>query len=65
MGIEDGGLTNALIEEAEDDLDWEECPCCGDIAWLRVVAAYARGTCWVVFCGGCGKPVMEKWNLLS
>lgn len=64
MGIEDGGPTEVHLEPADDEADWEECPCCGEDRWLRAIAAYQRGTCWVIFCAGCGKPIQEKWGIL-
>jgi hypothetical protein len=64
MEIEEGGPTEALIEPANSEAEWEECPCCGECNWLRVVAAYATGACWVIYCGGCGKKLDGKWNRL-
>lgn len=64
MGIEDGGVTEAIIEPADDDADWERCPCCGDVGWMRLIAAYSRGSCWVIYCGSCGKPIEKRWNML-
>lgn len=64
MGVEDGGLTNALVESAVDDMDDEDCPCCESSNWLRAVAAYTSGSCWVIYCGGCGKTVQRRWNIV-
>jgi len=63
MSIEDGGVNDAVIEDASDEED-ELCPICHDLAWERVVAIYPRGTCWVLFCGSCGKPFQKKWTML-
>lgn len=64
MSIEESGFKEAIVEEGDEEADWEECPCCGDTDWVRAIAVYERGTCWVLFCGGCGKPIQEKWNIL-
>ena len=65
MGIEDGGLVEAIVEGAEDEVeDMGACPCCHELAWVRLIAAYARGSCWVLYCGNCGKPTHEQWNIL-
>ena len=64
MGIEDGGLTEVVIEGADEDVDHEYCPGCEVTNWLRAISVYGRGTCWVVFCGGCGRTVEERWNIL-
>jgi len=63
MGIEDGGLVDALIEDVSDEED-SLCPACNDMLWLRVVAVYPRGTCWVLYCGACGRMLQERWNML-
>lgn len=67
MGIEESGLSDALVESAEEDNDWENCPCpgCKEAIWLRLVAVYGTGTCWVVYCGGCGKTIQKQWNFIS
>ena len=65
MGIEDGGLVEAIVEDASDVTEDEgPCPCCHELHWLRVIAAYARGACWVIYCGNCGKPIEERWSIL-
>jgi len=64
MGIEDGGLNEVHVESVEDDSEWEECPCCETSNWLRAIAAYPRGACWVVYCGDCGKTIQERWNIV-
>ena len=69
VSVEDGGLSEALIEpagEAAGPMDnWDEwCPTCEIEAWLRLVAAYRGGAYWAVFCSGCGKVCQERWNLL-
>ena len=63
MSIEDGGLDDAIIESAEDETDWEECPVCEEANWLRAVAAYPNGACGVIYCGGCGKTIQKRWNI--
>jgi hypothetical protein len=63
MGIEDDDLAEVIIESAEDETDWEECPCCEAAEWLRAIAAYPKGACWVIYCGGCGKTVQKRWTI--
>ena len=62
MGVEDSGLTEVLVEPAEDED--EACPCCEADNWLRAIAAYNRGACWVIYCGDCGRPVQHRWNII-
>jgi len=62
MSIEDGGLAEAIVESADEE-DWEDCPCCGYSDWLRAIATYPGGACFVVYCGECGKPVQKRWNI--
>jgi len=64
MGIEDGGPTEVHVEPADEDADWERCPACEEVQWLRAIAAYEKGACWVIYCGGCGKPIEKRWNIL-
>jgi hypothetical protein len=63
MSIESDGLNEVLIEDCSDEED-ELCPCCNDLNWLRLVAAYPRGACWVIYCGSCGKSFQERWNII-
>ena len=63
MGIESGGPRDIIVEDASDEND-EVCPCCNDMDWLRAIVAYKKGACYVIFCGGCGKPVEERWTIL-
>jgi len=62
--IEGDGLREILIEAADDDMDWERCPCCEHLEWLRIIAGYKRGACWVIFCAACGGIVEERWTSL-
>jgi hypothetical protein len=62
MSIEDGGPNEVIIEAAEDED--EICPVCEDENWLRVIAAYTKGSVWVIYCGTCGRTTEERWNLL-
>ena len=62
MGIEDGGPTGIIVEDASEDDD-ELCPCCDDLDWLRAIATYKKGACYVIFCGSCGKTIEEKWTI--
>jgi hypothetical protein len=64
MGIEDSGLVEVIVEDADEDADFETCPCCGYTAWFRAVAAYREGACWVIFCAHCGKPIEKRWNIV-
>lgn len=64
MGIEESGLTEVHVEPADEEADWEVCPCCGYTQWFRAIAAYRKGACWVLYCGSCGKPLQKKWNIL-
>jgi len=63
MGVEDGGPVEICVEPADDDWD-EICPCCEESNWVRAIAGYRTSACWVVFCGGCGKIIQKRWNLL-
>lgn len=49
------------LEDASGDED-ELCPDCEDMDWLRLIADYKNGVCYVIYCGSCGKPVEKKWN---
>ena len=62
MSIEDGGPKDYIIEEVEGEV--EDCPCCETNNWLRAIAAYERGTCWVIYCADCGRTAEERWNIL-
>jgi len=63
MGIEDGGLREVIVEDATDEEE-ECCPCCGGERWVRAIAAYNSGACWVLYCADCGKPLQKKWTIL-
>lgn len=63
MTIEEGGPLDYVLEDCSDEED-EWCPVCEEVVWLRLIAAYQRGTCWVLFCAGCGRTFKEKWTLL-
>lgn len=63
MSIEEGGLTDLFIEDANEAADFENCPCCERSNWLRAIAAYTRGACWVIYCGDCGRAFEERWNI--
>jgi hypothetical protein len=63
MSVEDGGPVEVWVEPADDDWD-EVCPGCEKDTWLRAIAGYRTGACWVVFCGGCGKTIQKRWNIL-
>jgi hypothetical protein len=62
MGIEDGGLVEVHVEQADDED--EACPCCEADDWVRAIAVYPKGACWVIYCGGCGKVIQQKWNII-
>ena len=65
MGIEDGGLDEVIVEGAEDEADdMGACPRCHELAWIRMIAVYARGSCWVICCGNCGDIIEKRWNVL-
>ena len=65
MGIEDGGPEEVIVESAADVTEDEgDCPCCHEVNWLRAIVRYARGACWVIYCGECGKTIEERWNIL-
>jgi hypothetical protein len=61
MSIEDGGPQDFLLEAADED---EVCPICDADNWLRAVAIYKRGACWIIYCGDCGRTIEERWNIL-
>ena len=63
MSIEDGGLVDAIIECCNDEEE-ELCPSCNDMDWLRLIAGYQKGACWVIYCGTCGKTFEERWNII-
>jgi hypothetical protein len=65
VGVEDGGIVDLILELAEESAEDEgPCPCCGEFDWLRAIASYMGGACWVVFCGGCGRPLEQRWNII-
>ena len=65
MGIEDGGPTEVIVEAADDAVEeLGACPCCHELNWLRAIAAYRSGACFVIYCGNCGKTVEERWNIV-
>lgn len=64
MGIEESGLFDIIVEDASEEEAFEECPCCGAEHWLRAIACYIKGACWVIYCAGCGKPVQKRWNII-
>jgi hypothetical protein len=64
MSIEESHPDEVHLEPADEQAEWEECPCCGESTWYRLIAAYVRGACYVIYCGGCGKPFEQKWNIL-
>ena len=64
MSVEEARPAEVIIEPIEE---WESdgpCPCCEVEVWLRLVARYSRGCCWVIFCSGCGTLVQKRWTLL-
>jgi hypothetical protein len=63
MSIEDGSPHDLILEDASADEE-ELCPACESMRWLRLIAAYTRGACYVVYCGDCGKPSDARWTIL-
>ena len=64
MEIEYGQPHDCILEDASEDEEFEKCPCCGDNHWLRLIACYEKGACWVIYCAGCGKPVQKRWTII-
>jgi len=62
MSIEDGGPNDVIIEGAANEE--EICPICEGEDWIRVIAAYDKGSVWVIFCGYCGRTTEERWNII-
>ena len=62
MSIEDGGPKDLILEDAEAET--EVCPVCESENWLRAIAGYTNGACWVIFCADCGRTIEERWNIL-
>jgi hypothetical protein len=56
-----GKPIDLIIEDASTDED-ELCPSCEDMDWLRLIADYKNGVCYVIYCGECGKPAEKRWN---
>jgi len=65
MGIENGGLVETYIGAVEDidEIDQWNCFICGGEEWVRLIAIYAKGSCWVTFCGECGTVVQKRWSI--
>jgi len=63
MSIEESGVEGFHIEEAGAEVDYEDCPCCGETEWLKLRVDYKRGACHVIYCVECGKPVEERWSI--
>jgi hypothetical protein len=57
----EGKPVDLMLEDASSDED-ELCPACNDMKWLRLIADYKNGVCYVIYCEACGKPVEKKWN---
>ncbi len=57
----DGASMDIILEDAEEE---EECPICEGDRWLRAIAVYERGSCWVIYCADCGRSIEERWNTL-
>lgn len=51
-----------IVEPAE--YETEICAHCEADDWMRAIAIYARGCCYVIYCGGCGKSIEERWTEL-
>ena len=62
MSIEDATPRDVIVEAA--DTETEQCPACESENWLRAIAGYDKGACWVIFCADCGKTLDERWNML-
>jgi hypothetical protein len=56
-----GPPLDLILEDASAEED-ELCPSCNDMLWLRLIADYKNGICYVIYCASCGKPVETKWN---
>lgn len=63
MGIEAGTPIDFILEDASAEED-EVCGACEGATWLRLIAAYVRGGCYVIFCAGCGKPLDSRWTIV-
>jgi hypothetical protein len=59
-----GKAVDMIIEDASSDED-ELCPSCEDMDWLRLIADYKNGVCYVIYCGKCGKSIEKRWNTKS